>query len=125
VSDESDSIQGLRGLRVFVAEDEGLVLMLLQELLEDLGCRVVATATNLSGALSLSGAGDFDIAVLDVQLGTEAIDPVVDAVLARGVPLVLATGYDSAVIAERFPRAKILKKPYSLKTLREVLIASV
>ena len=53
------------------------------------------------------GAGDFDIAVLDVQLGTEVIDPVVDAVLVRGVPLVLATGYDLAVIATRFPRAKI------------------
>jgi len=125
VSDESDSMQRLRGLRVFVAEDEGLVLMLLEELLEDIGCRVVAKATTVSGALSLLGAGDFDIAVLDVQLGTEAIDPVVDAVLARSVPLVLATGYDSAVIAKKFPRATILKKPYSLKTLREVLLASV
>ena len=61
----------LTGLRVFVVEDEGLVAMMVEGMLEDLGCAVVLNAASVSEALALIGRGGFDIALLDVKLAGE------------------------------------------------------
>ncbi len=54
-----------------------------------------------------------DSALLDVNLGTNAIWPVVDALLARGVPLVLATGYDVSAIPQAYAHLPRCEKPTS------------
>ena len=52
-----------------------------------------------------------DGALLDVNLGNEAIWPVVDALLARHVPLVLATGYDASAIPPAYAGLPRCEKP--------------
>ena len=119
--DRNSEASPLLGLRVFIADDEPLLLMLLADLMTELGCKVVGSATSVDQGLQRARKGDLDVAVLDVKLDRD-VAPLVEALSERGVPVVLATGYDPAEIAKRFPRSLVLRKPYSLASLRPVLL---
>lgn len=112
----------LRDLRVFLAEDEPVLLMELEENLGDMGCKVVGAAAKVSEALELLASHEFDAAILDVRLKDSTIEPVGDALVAKGIPFVIATGDSSTELLSRFPNAPVLNKPYSLEELRQALL---
>ena len=63
------------------------------------------------------------IALLDVNLGRENSFPVADALLARGIPFVFATGYGEAnMFPERFRHLPVLSKPYAPAEMRLALL---
>lgn len=115
--------QSIKGLRLFVVEDEALVSMLLEAMLEDLGCTVVGVAGNIRDALGRLAHTVADAAVLDVNLGGEKVFPVADVLAERGVPFVFATGYGRAGLDDRYPSTPVLAKPYSSEALASVLAA--
>ncbi|HWX50453.1 MAG TPA: HWE histidine kinase domain-containing protein [Roseomonas sp.] len=83
-----------RPRRVLLAEDEPLVAMELETQLQALGFTVVGPASTLQEALQLVGDDvALDAAVLDVNLRGQAVFPVADLLVRRGVPVVFATGY--------------------------------
>ena len=55
--------------RILVVEDEYLIRMLLEDMLTDLGHTVAAAVGTIAEAKELAVTGDFDCAVLDVNLG--------------------------------------------------------
>lgn len=112
----------LHGLRVFLAEDEPLLLMELEESLGDMGCKVVGTASKVSETLEILASQEFDLAILDVRLRDSTIEPVGDALVARGIPFVIATGDSSLELLRRFPGAPVLNKPYSVEDLHQALL---
>src|SRR3546814_11090178 len=87
--------KSLRGLRVFLVEDEALVAMLLEHMLSDMGGVIVGQAHNVVGALAQMEqmAWSADVAILDINLAGEAVYPVADALAERGIPFLFATGY--------------------------------
>jgi len=112
----------LMGLKVFLVEDEALVAMLVEELLVELGCEIGGTATTVLEAVSQIESGlDFDVAILDVNLGGENSFPIAEALIARGRPFMFATGFGPADIAQRFPGVLLLLKPYSARALAQSL----
>ena len=111
----------LAGTRVLVAEDEPLLLMLLSEMLADLGCLVTGSATQLAQAMRAATVDNVDVAILDVNLGGMDVGPLIDVLQTRAIPVVLATGYDAREITKRFPRPALLPKPYNLESLRRAL----
>ena len=53
-----------------------------------------------------------DGAILDVKLnGTNSL-ALADELIARGIPIILVTGYDVALLPERFARTPRLPKPF-------------
>ena len=104
----------LSGLRVIVVDDEALVAMLLEDMLGDLGCVVVATAGRVDQALDLMSDPNivFDVAVLDVNVAGESVTPVAEAVTARGGAIVFATGYGESGVPEAFRGRPTLQKPF-------------
>lgn len=109
------------GLSVVIVEDEPLLTMLLEELLEELGCKIVATASTVAtGALELE-RHIFDIAVLDVHLRGELVWPLADQLRDAGQPFVLASGDEANALQARYPSATILSKPYELDALARAL----
>jgi CheY-like chemotaxis protein len=104
-------------LRVMVVEDEGLVAMMLEDLLEDLGCEVALSAAAVNPALAwIEAGGVADAALLDVNLGGELVFPVAEALAARGVPFAFTTGYGE-MSDPRFSDAILLGKPIRVERL--------
>lgn len=85
----------LTGLRVFVVEDEALVLLTLEDMLADLGCQVVVSVQHVEEASRLALDAAVDVALLDVNVGGTRIDPVAQILATRGIPIVFVTGYEA------------------------------
>ena len=57
----------MKKLRVLVVEDEGMVAMLVEDMLTDLGHTVGAMASRMRDAIDLAQNGMFDWAIVDVN----------------------------------------------------------
>ncbi len=66
-----------------------------------------------------------DGALPDVNLGNEAIWSMVDMLLARGVPLVLATGYDASAIPKAYAHLPRCEKPAKAKYIAWILASQL
>ena len=109
------------GKRILVVEDELMIRMLLEDMLGELGYTIAAEAGRMGEALQAANNADFDIAILDVNLNGEPISPVADALAARGMPFVFATGYGEQGLPETYRDRPTLKKPFQLEGLKQML----
>jgi CheY-like chemotaxis protein len=107
--------------RILVVEDELMIRMLLEDMLGELGYTVAAEAARVEEALEAAKTGDFDLAILDVNLNGQPISPVADALVARGTPFVFATGYGERGLPELYRDRPTLKKPFHLDGLKRML----
>jgi DNA-binding response OmpR family regulator len=98
----------LRGRRVLVVEGEAMVSLMLEDLLTEAGCVVIGPAATTVEALALIEHEDVHCAVLDVKLRDGMSVPVAEALAARGIRFVVATGYDA--IPPGYDGAPILRK---------------
>jgi CheY-like chemotaxis protein len=108
--------------KILVVEDEFLVAMMIADMLTDLGHDVIGTAMNLAAAVQKSLSLPVDFAILDVNLNGELSYPAADALAARGIPFVFATGYSSKGLQEQYKGVPRLQKPFDLKTLEKAVI---
>jgi CheY-like chemotaxis protein len=112
----------LSGRRILVIEDEMMVAMLLEDMLTDLGCTVLGPAARVHQALTLiATTGAPDAAVLDVNLNGQKSYPVADALLARGVPFLFATGYHRDSVMNGYRSFPQLQKPFKRSELSDAL----
>lgn len=110
----------MSGRRFLVVEDEPMIAMLLEDFLDVLGHRLGGVAENLEEARALAGAGEYDAAILDVNIQGEKIWPVAEILAEKGVPLIIATG-GSEPFPDGFGNAIELLKPYNLASLEAAL----
>lgn len=111
----------LSGRRVLVVEDETLILMMIEDMLSDLGCESIATAATIDKALAIIDGQNFDAAMLDRNMSGHASHLVAEALVARGVPFIYCTGNNSGTSGDAYPERPILKKPFQHKQLVEIL----
>lgn len=112
-------------MRVFVVEDEALILLSTQFILETLAFEVVGTAMRLDEALAKSASVDCDVPLLDVNLGRDRSFPVADLLASRGVPFVFATGYGRASIPVEYQGRPVVNKPYLAAELGTALASAI
>ena len=110
------------GLRVLVVEDEGVISMLIEEYLVQLGCEVVGTASRLDEALPKAASIEIDVAVLDVNLAGKLSYPVAQLLHQRDVPFLFATGYGELAVPEELKAAPVLSKPFRQEQLARALL---
>jgi CheY-like chemotaxis protein len=111
------------GRRILVVEDELMIRMLLDGMLEDIGYTMTAEAGAIEEAVALAKKGDFDAAILDVNLNGQPITPVVEALIERGLPFVFATGYGARGVPEAYRNNPTLQKPFQTEALEQALKA--
>lgn len=111
----------MRRRRALVVEDEVLVGMLLEEMLHALGYELAALSTHIDEALVLARSATFDVALLDINLNGRPSFPVADAIRARSLPFLFATGYGGHILGAAYKDVPILQKPFSLAELRAAL----
>jgi len=100
-----------------------LIGMLLEDMLTDMGHTVVAIVPRVNEALAAAQREEFDLAILDVHLNGQAVFPVADALIERGIPFVFATGYGERGLPEQYRKRPILQKPFAKDDLEKILAA--
>ncbi len=103
----------LKGARVLIVEDAVLLALELELGLSEAGAQVVGPAYELEEAMALLSQ-PIDAAVLDANLNGRSVTPVAEALAARGVPFVFATGYGEAAGAPGGFNAPVIRKPYDV-----------
>jgi CheY-like chemotaxis protein len=105
-------------LRVLVVEDETLIALMLEDMLESLGYAVTGMAPRVPLALAMAETGQFDLAILDVNVGGENVEPVADKLAERHIPFVFATGYGIAGVPVQHRSRPVLAKPFHIDQLQ-------
>lgn len=104
----------LAGKVVLVCEDSAIIALDCETLLLGLGASGVQLAGTVPEARALIDTG-FDLAILDWNLNGENTLAIADELRARNVPLLFVSGYaEIRQIAERFPEAQLIAKPYAV-----------
>jgi CheY-like chemotaxis protein len=103
-----------------LVEDEGLIAMVMQDALEDLGWPST-WVTSTRAALDALATRNFSFAILDVNLDGETSYPVAEALAVKGVPYFFSSGYGSAGVQEKYRSLLLLRKPFTAAALHEVV----
>jgi len=107
--------------RVLLVEDEYLIRMLLEDMLADLGYGIAAAVGTIAEASELAATGEFNVAILDVNLDGQEIYPVAEILAKRGLPFVFVTGYGKGSLSERYRGRPALQKPFQAEQLKTAL----
>jgi DNA-binding response OmpR family regulator len=103
--------------RILVVEDDYLIASLLADVLEAAGWQVIGPVGQLTEAVDTATHAGFDVAVLDVNLGGEAVYPVAAVLDERNVPFVFLTGYGADTLMQPFCERPRLGKPFKIDQL--------
>ncbi len=113
----------LTGLRVLIVEDEQLVAMLIEDFLEELGCKVVGPASTIAETLALIETAEIDLALLDLNLRRgETTYPAAAALAERSVPFAFVTGLTAQSLEGSYKGSPTLQKPFRMEDLERVLV---
>lgn len=115
-------IEALSGRRILVVEDESLVAMLLETILEDMGCTPVGPASNVDEGLAMATDEQLDAALLDVNVAGRHVFPVAEALKARGVPFIFSTGYGEGGLPDEWRGHATVQKPFTEAAIRQALM---
>jgi len=108
------------GLRLLIVEDALLLTLELESGLQEAGARIMGSAADLEEAMRMVDL-PLDAAVLDANLNGVSVLPVAEALAARGVPFVFATGYGDSKMAPQGFGAPIIRKPYDVTQVAAAL----
>jgi CheY-like chemotaxis protein len=117
VSDEGER----RRKRILVVEDQLVIAVGIETMLTEMGYEVVGPFARPAPALDALAQEPVDGAVLDANLRGESALPVAEALAARNVPIVIATGYATAGLPALLRRLPRIEKPFTPADLENVL----
>lgn len=98
--------------------------MMLEDFLDSLGHRVVASVDSVEDALARVEEGGFDLAIVDVRVKEgKTIWPVADRLASSGIPFILATGGHVDPPPAEHAAAPLLAKPYTMDAVEPLINA--
>ena len=107
--------------KVLVVEDEMMIAMLIEDMLDEFGCKLVGPATNVPRALELIGKESIAVAVLDLNLDGKDTYAIAEALQRKNVPFIFATGYGSTGLRQEYGNRPVLQKPFQTRDLETAL----
>jgi len=108
-------------LRVLVIEDEAVIAEQIKWFLEDAGMIVAGSFGNLADALAGAVNGEFEVALIDINLGGEDSYAVVDKLVERGIPFILMSGYIPDELPAAYAAHPSLTKPFEPQALLDII----
>jgi DNA-binding response OmpR family regulator len=108
-------------LKVLVVEDEVAIAILIEDAVGSFGHVVSHTATNIKDAMAVAMTGDFDVALLDLNLNGQKAHAIPVTLAARGKPFGFITGYGDVGVLTPFANAPVIAKPFRIKNIGEML----
>jgi len=110
-------------LSVLVIEDEPLIAMMIEDFIDMLGHTLAGNCDSVAEALVRIEEGGFDVAILDVNLRDGPCWPVADALKAKGIGFVVASGGHVDPPPASHSDAHQLAKPFTLDGVQQALEA--
>lgn len=108
--------------RILLIEDEALIAMQLKIDLESEGHTVVGPYGKLADGLRAASGTDFDIALLDINLGPDNSAPIAEILDRRMIPFAFTTGYSDLVfLPPRLRNYPHLPKPYNPRDVQDLV----
>lgn len=101
----------LKGARVLVLEDNGILAEELRELLQQFECNVIGPVKTAAAAEEVLREQVIEAAVLDINLNGERTFAPADAMRDAGIPFLFISGYSRSSVPERFKDVPFLEKP--------------
>jgi CheY-like chemotaxis protein len=108
-------------VRMLLVEDEALIALMLEDMVEGMGCAVTGLAPRVALGVAMAETGHFDVAILDVNVAGENVEPVAECLAAKGVPFIFATGYGEAGVPLRYRDRPVVAKPFRSEQLEAAL----
>lgn len=100
----------LRDRRVLVVEDEYVIAVSLRDHLQAIGSTVIGPVPSVEKAIQLIESNPrIDAAILDLNLGGSKAYPVADALQARKIPFIFASGYGDEDLSNLYPNVRNAK----------------
>jgi CheY-like chemotaxis protein len=116
------ALDGLKGLRVLLVEDDAMICMLLEDMLIEFGCEIIGPACDITRAADLARRHvGIDVAILDVNLAGQVVFPVTDILAQRGVPFLFATGMGADGLPADWQGCQTVQKPMTIAQLAAAL----
>lgn len=120
-TNESHGETGAPKLRALIVEDDTLVGMGLRALLEKLGHRVIAQASNADEATRFFREGKPELVLMDIRLDeADGIDLAGQLLQERRVPMIIVSAYSDQELIERAAAVGVygyLVKPITVESL--------
>ncbi|TSC36327.1 response regulator [Pseudomonas sp. ST1] len=107
--------------KVLLVEDETMLAMLMEMMLEDLGFATAYHASSLGEGIEYARNGDYDLAILDINIIGGNSFPIAAAIAHRGIPFMFCSGYGRLGIPEVWVDRRCVAKPFSAEQLNEAL----
>ena len=108
--------------RGLVVEDSFGIALDTQMMLRSLGCAHVDLAPSNAVALGLLSRHDYDVALLDINLGHETSVATAQALRAKATPFLFASGYGKEIdLPAEFADVPRITKPILLPELEQIL----
>jgi CheY-like chemotaxis protein len=111
---------------ILVIDDDADVRLVLVELLQSLGYRLIEAADGIAGLAGLEQQPD--LAIVDCELAGQNGIEIATRLLDRrpGLPIIFATGYSEARSSDpRLSAAPFLRKPFRIADLAKTVIAAL
>jgi len=109
---------------ILVVEDDALFVMMLEQMLEDLGYSSIKAA-HIGRAMDLAATADVDGAILDLHVTGGEVYPVADELRRRGIPFVFSTGSGPGGLRSDYRTWPTLTKPFLDNDLERILAATL
>lgn len=113
--------ESLAGRQIILVEDESIVALLLEDMLDEVGCVLAGTASSVEEGMALAATTEADAAILDVNVRGRDVFPVAERLMERRIPFVFSTGYGATGLPEAWRAWPVVVKPFTLESLAAAL----
>src|ERR1700730_18116271 len=110
---------------LFLVEDEALMRMMIADMVEELGHRVVAEAGSIQAAEPLARTTVFALGILDINIGCFHINPIAEMINGRGLQWMFVSGYGTRGRPGLFSDRPVLQKPFLISKFAEMINSSL
>ena len=107
---------------VLIIEDNYLLASTLVDVFAELGYAPVDCECSYRGAMAAAETATYELAVVDLNLNGESALPILDKLIHRSIPYILATADKRGEIPAIYTSAPFICKPYSAEQLRQAII---
>ncbi|CZT29300.1 response regulator [Pseudomonas cerasi] len=107
--------------KVLLVEDETMLAMLMEMMLDDLGFATAYHASTLNEGIEYARNGEYDLAILDINIIGGDSFPIAAAIADRGIPFMFCSGYGRLGIPDAWLDRRCVAKPFSAEQLSQAL----